>query len=53
MSKRKHRDPKLFVVHPLGVPSRLLLRNNTTLLEVMTTYIQDGPHCGKKGTKQS
>jgi hypothetical protein len=30
----------------------MLLRNNTTLLEVMTTYIQDGPHCGRKGTKQ-
>ena len=30
----------------------MLLRNNTTLLEVMKTYIQDGPNCGRKGTKQ-
>jgi hypothetical protein len=30
----------------------MLLRNNTTLLEVMTTCIQNGPHCGRKETKQ-
>jgi hypothetical protein len=30
----------------------MLLRNNTTLLEVMTTCIPNGPHCGKKETKQ-
>jgi hypothetical protein len=30
----------------------MLLRSSTTLLEVMTTCIQDGPHCGRKGTKQ-
>jgi hypothetical protein len=30
----------------------MLLRNNTTLLEVMTTYMQDGPHYDRKGTKQ-
>jgi hypothetical protein len=30
----------------------MLLRNNTTLSEVMTTCIPNGPHCGKKETKQ-
>jgi hypothetical protein len=30
----------------------MLLRKNTTLSEVMTTYIPNGPHCGKKETKQ-
>jgi hypothetical protein len=30
----------------------MLLRNNTTLLEVMMTCIQNGPHCGRKETKQ-
>jgi hypothetical protein len=41
----------LFVVAPTRVLSGMLLTNNTTLLEVMMTYIQYGPHCGKKGTK--
>jgi hypothetical protein len=30
----------------------MLLMNNTTMLEVMTTCIPNGPHCGKKETKQ-
>jgi hypothetical protein len=30
----------------------MILRNNTTLLEVMTTYLQDIPQCGRKGNKQ-
>ena len=30
----------------------MILRNNTTLLEVMTTVIPNGPHCSKKETKQ-
>jgi hypothetical protein len=30
----------------------MLLRYNTTLLEVMTTCTQNGPHCGRKETKQ-
>jgi hypothetical protein len=30
----------------------MVLRNNTTLLEVMTTCTQNGPHCGRKETKQ-
>jgi hypothetical protein len=30
----------------------MLLRTNTTLLEVMITCIQNGPHCGRKETKQ-
>jgi hypothetical protein len=30
----------------------MLLRNNTTMLEVMTTCIQNGPHCCRKGIKQ-
>jgi hypothetical protein len=38
--------------HPLGVPLGMLLRNNTTLLEVMTTCIQYRPHYGRKETKQ-
>jgi hypothetical protein len=30
----------------------MLLRNSTTLLELMKTCIPNGPHCGKKETKQ-
>jgi hypothetical protein len=30
----------------------MLLRKNTTMLEVMTTCIQYGIHGGRKGTKQ-
>jgi hypothetical protein len=29
----------------------MLLRNNTTPLEVMTTCIQNGSHCGRKESK--
>jgi hypothetical protein len=42
----------LFSVSPTWVPPGILLRNNTTILEVMMTCIQDGLHCGKKETKQ-
>jgi hypothetical protein len=30
----------------------MLLRNNTTLFEFMTTCIQDGPHYDRKETRQ-
>jgi hypothetical protein len=45
-------DPHYLQLHPLGVPLGMLLRNTTTLLEVMTTRIQDGPHFDMKETKQ-
>jgi hypothetical protein len=50
--KRKQRNPHYLQSHSPGSPSGMLLRNNTTLLEVMMTCIQNGPHCGRKGTKQ-
>jgi hypothetical protein len=50
--KRKQRNLHYLQSHPLGVLSWMLLRNNTSLLEFMMTYIQDGPHYDKKGTKQ-
>ena len=50
--KRKQRKPHYFQSQPPGNPSGTLLRNNTTLSEVMMTYIPNGPHCGKKETKQ-
>jgi hypothetical protein len=49
--KRKKRDLHYLKFHPLEVPSGMPLRKNTTLLEVMMTYIQDGPYCNRKGTK--
>jgi hypothetical protein len=52
VSKRKQRNPRYLQSRPPGNPSGMLLRNNTTLLEVMTTCIPNGPHCGKKETKQ-
>jgi hypothetical protein len=52
VSKRKQRKPNYFQSRPPGNPSRMLLRNNTTLSEVMTTCIPNGPHCSKKETKQ-
>jgi hypothetical protein len=42
--KKKQRKPRN--------PSGMLLRNNTTLLQVMTTCIPNGPHYSKKETKQ-
>jgi hypothetical protein len=51
--KMKQKDPHYFQLHPLGIPSWMLLRNNTTMLEVMTTCIQNGPHYDMKETKQS
>jgi hypothetical protein len=50
--KKETKEPSLFIVKPPGIPSGMLLRNNTTLSEVMMTYIPNGPHCGKKETKQ-
>jgi hypothetical protein len=50
--ERKQRKPHYLQSWPPGNPSGMLLRNNTTLSEVMTTYIPDGPHYGKKETKQ-
>jgi hypothetical protein len=52
VSKRKQRNPHYFQSRPPRNPSGILLRNNTTLLEVMTTFIPNGPHCSKKETKQ-
>jgi hypothetical protein len=52
VSKRKQRNPHYLHSQPPGIPSGMLLRNNTTLSKVMTTYIPNGPHCGKKETKQ-
>ena len=48
--KNETKGSKLFVVAPIWGSFRDTI--NTTLLEVMTTYIQDGPHCDRKGTKQ-
>jgi hypothetical protein len=52
VSKRKERKPHYFQSQPPGNPSGMLLRNNTTLSEVMMTCIPNRPHCGKKETKQ-
>jgi hypothetical protein len=50
--KRKQRNPHYLQSQPPRNPSGMLLRNNTTLSEVMMTCIPNGPHCGKKETKQ-
>jgi hypothetical protein len=50
--KRKQRNPHYLQSRPPGNPSRMLLRNNTTLSEVMMTCIPNGPHYDKKETKQ-
>jgi hypothetical protein len=52
VSKRKQRNPHYLQSWPPGNPSRMLLRKNTTLLEVMTICIPNRPHYGKKDTKQ-
>jgi hypothetical protein len=52
VSKRKQRKPHYFQSLPPGNPLGMLLRNNTTLSEVMMTCIPNGPHCDKKETKQ-
>jgi hypothetical protein len=52
LSRRKQRNPHYLQLRSLGSPSTMLLRKNTILLEVMTTCIQNGPHCGRKETKQ-
>jgi hypothetical protein len=42
-----------FLWWPLhGIPSRLPLKNNTTLLEATRTSTRDGPPYLKKGTRQ-
>jgi hypothetical protein len=51
VSKRKLRNPHYLQSRPPGIPSRMILRNNTTLSDVMTTCIPNGPHYGKKETK--
>jgi hypothetical protein len=50
--KRKQRNPHYLQSRPPRNPSGMILRNNTTLSEVMMTCIPNGPHCGKKETKQ-
>jgi hypothetical protein len=50
--KWKWRKPHYFQSRPPGNPLGILLRNNTTLSKVITTCIPNGPHCGKKETKQ-
>ena len=45
-------EPSLFMVTTPGNPSEILLRNNATMSEVMKTCIPNGPHYGKKETKQ-
>jgi hypothetical protein len=52
VSKRKQRNPHYLQSLSPGNSSWILLRNNTTLLEVMITCIQNGQHYGKKETKQ-
>jgi hypothetical protein len=49
--KRKYIDPNYIQLQPLGVPSRMLLRKNNTMLEFMTNCIQHGPHYDRKETK--
>jgi hypothetical protein len=51
MSKSKQRNPHYLQSQSPGSPSEMILRNNTTLSEAMTTCIQNGPHCGMKETK--
>jgi hypothetical protein len=50
--KRKQRNPHYLQSWPPGNPSGMILRNNTTLSEVMMTCIPNGPHYNKKETKQ-
>jgi hypothetical protein len=50
--KRKQRNPHYLQSWPPGNPLGMLLRKNTTLSEVMMTCIPNGPHYGKKETKQ-
>jgi hypothetical protein len=50
--KMKQRNPHYLKSRPPRNPLGMLLRNNTTPLEVMMTCIPNGPHCGKKETKQ-
>jgi hypothetical protein len=52
VSKRKQRNPHYLQSRPLGIPSWILLRNNTTLSKVMMTCIPNVPHYDKKETKQ-
>jgi hypothetical protein len=50
--KRKQRNPHYLQSQKPRNPSGMLLRNNNTMSEVMTTCIPNEPHCGKKETKQ-
>jgi hypothetical protein len=49
--KRKQRNLHYFQLHPPSVLLGMLLRNNTTILEVMTTYIGMDPTAVGKGPK--
>jgi hypothetical protein len=50
--KRTQRDPNYLQSRSPRSHLGMLSRNNTTLSEVMTTCIQNGPHYGKKEIKQ-
>jgi hypothetical protein len=50
--EQKETNPQYLQSWPPRNPLGMLLRNNTTLLEVIMTCIPNGPHCGKKETKQ-
>jgi hypothetical protein len=50
--KRKQGNPHYLQSWPPGNILGILLRRNTTLSKFMMTYIPNGPHCGKKETKQ-
>ena len=52
VSKPPQRNLKCLGPNPLGHVLWMLLRGNITLLETMKTSTQDGPYCGRKGTKQ-
>jgi hypothetical protein len=52
LRKTKQRNPQYLQSQSPGSPSGILSRINTTLSEVMTTCIQNGPHYDKRETKQ-
>ena len=45
-------ESEMFGTDPLGHLLWTLLRGSITLSETMKTSTRDGPHCGRKGTKQ-
>jgi hypothetical protein len=52
VNKRKQRNPHYLQSRSPRSPSGMISRKNTTMLEVMPTYTENGPHCSKKETKQ-